>query len=234
MHSVTEALEIVLQNVKPLAAQAAPLSAALGLVLAEDVVSDMDMPPFDKAMMDGFAVRAADLRDGQAELTIVEEIPAGKTPTVDVNVGGGSHAVGNFLSLSGTRTDRFLDPPEFQPLHDTGNKYSFFDRLDARTGATGTFHLNVQAARSSFDVPTSLDDAALGQAQHQAINTLNVAPGYSQVIGARTLFTAKSAWCSRTPHSSSRTNGKKRRFVSANHWMTVSDLPSEMVASTQP
>ena len=41
---------------------------------------------------------------------------------------------------------RFLDPPEFQALHDAGNQLSFFDRLDARTGTTGTFHFNVQAA----------------------------------------------------------------------------------------
>ena len=87
-----------------------------------------------------------------------------KTPTADVSVGGGSHTVGNFLSLSATRTDRFLDPPEFQALHDTGHKVSFFDRLDARTGETGTFHLNLQAARSSFDVPNTFDADALSQA----------------------------------------------------------------------
>src|SRR5262249_10223366 len=46
------------------------------------------------------------------------------------------------------------------------------------------------AARSSFDVPNSLDAAALGQAQHQTIDTFNVAPGYSQVLGSKTLFTA--------------------------------------------
>lgn len=115
-----------------------------------------------------------------------------KTPTVDLNVGGGSHTVGNFLSLSGMRTDRFLDPPEFQALHDSGNQLSLFDRLDAHTGDTGTFHLNVQAARSAFDVPNTLDGDALGQAQHQQIDTFNVAPGYSQVIGSRALFTANA------------------------------------------
>jgi len=115
-----------------------------------------------------------------------------KSPNGDVNIGGGSHNVGNFLSLSGMRTDRFLDPPEFEALHDTGNQTSFFDRLDARASETGTFHLNVQASRSSFDVPNSLDAAAVDQAQHQEIDTLNVAPGYSQVIGSKTLFTANA------------------------------------------
>ena len=114
------------------------------------------------------------------------------SPTVDVNVGGGSHTVGNFLSLSGMRTDRFLDPPEFQAIHDTGNRFSLFDRVDAHIGATGTFHLNVQAARSDFDIPNTLDAAAVGQAQHQTISSFNIAPGYSQVIGAKTLFTANA------------------------------------------
>src|SRR5690349_1146150 len=41
-----------------------------------------------------------------------------KSPTGDFNVGGGSHTVGDFVSLSGLRTDRYLDPPEFDALHD--------------------------------------------------------------------------------------------------------------------
>src|SRR3984893_7712621 len=40
-----------------------------------------------------------------------------KTPTGEFNIGGGSHAVGDFLSVSGLRTDRFLDPPELTALH---------------------------------------------------------------------------------------------------------------------
>jgi hypothetical protein len=115
-----------------------------------------------------------------------------KTPTVDLNVGGGSHTIGNFASLSGMRTDRFLDPPESHALHDSGNQLSLFDRLDAHTGDTGTLHLNVQAARSAFDVPNTLDGDALGQGQRQQIDTFNVAPGYSQVIGPQTLFTANA------------------------------------------
>ena len=109
-----------------------------------------------------------------------------------MNIGGGSHTVGNFLSVSGMRTDRFLDPPEFEALHDHGDSVSFFDRLDAHAGATSTFHLNVQGARSSFDVPNTFDQNDLGQDQHQKINTFNVAPGYSQVIGGATLFTANA------------------------------------------
>src|SRR5437899_4133065 len=42
-----------------------------------------------------------------------------KSPSGEASVGAGSHSVGNFLSVSGLRTDRFLDPPEFEAMHDT-------------------------------------------------------------------------------------------------------------------
>jgi carboxypeptidase family protein len=112
------------------------------------------------------------------------------SPTGDLNIGAGSHTIGNFLAVSGVRTDRYLDPPEFEALHDTGNAFSLFDRIDAHSGDTGTFHLNVQTGRSSFDVPNTFDQQDLGQAQHQEITTFNIAPGFSQVIGSKTLFTA--------------------------------------------
>ena len=114
------------------------------------------------------------------------------SPTLDVNLGAGSHTIGNFVSVSGMRTDRFLDPPEFDAIHDTGDTFSLFDRLDAHVNDTGTLHLNVQAARSSFDVPNSLGAAAVGQDQHQAITSFNVAPGFSQVLGTKALFTANA------------------------------------------
>ena len=55
----------------------------------------------------------------------------------------------------------------------------------SHAGDTGTFHLNVQAARSAFDVPNTYDQDDAGQAQHQKIDTFNIAPGYSQVIGSK-------------------------------------------------
>ena len=81
MLSVAEAQHIVLQHARPLPAETTPLTpAALGLVLAEDIVSDLDMPPYDKALMDGYALRSADLPDGHGVLTVIEEITAGRTP----------------------------------------------------------------------------------------------------------------------------------------------------------
>jgi len=109
-----------------------------------------------------------------------------KSPTGDLNIGGGSHTVGDFLSVSGLRTDRFLDPPELTALHDSGHKYSLFNRLDVHPTTSDTFHLNIQAAKSSFDVPNTFDQVL--QTQHQDITTFNIAPGYSRVLGSSALF----------------------------------------------
>src|SRR5882724_8618262 len=88
MLSVAAAQEIVLQHARPLPAVTTSLDAsAVGLVLAEDVAADLDLPPFDKALMDGYAVRAADLTDGRAILTVIEEIMAGQMPTRTVEKG---------------------------------------------------------------------------------------------------------------------------------------------------
>jgi molybdopterin molybdotransferase len=88
MLTVAEAQSIVLRHARPLPPVPTPLAAAaLGLVLAEDVASDLDMPPHDKALMDGYAVRAADLPGGSGVLAVVEEVTAGRTPTVPLGPG---------------------------------------------------------------------------------------------------------------------------------------------------
>jgi molybdopterin molybdotransferase len=80
MLMVAAAQAVVLQHADVLPPKPAALTDALGLVLAEDVASDIDMPPYDKSMMDGYAVRVGDLNDGCGVLTVIEEITAGTTP----------------------------------------------------------------------------------------------------------------------------------------------------------
>lgn len=77
MIPVAEAIEIVIANTPRLEAEAIPLAESLGRVLAEDIVADCDLPPFDRAQMDGYAVRAADTHVSQARLRIVGESAAG-------------------------------------------------------------------------------------------------------------------------------------------------------------
>jgi molybdopterin molybdotransferase len=88
MLAVADAQQLILRFAQPLTPQLVPLTeTALGLLLAEDVVSDLDMPPYDKALMDGYAVRTADLPEGQGVLIVVEEITAGKIPQRAVAAG---------------------------------------------------------------------------------------------------------------------------------------------------
>ena len=80
MISIAEAQQLVGTVASPPLAVHRPLAEVLGLVLAEDVRSDLDMPPHDKALVDGFAVRSADLVQGQVELEVVGKIIAGQPP----------------------------------------------------------------------------------------------------------------------------------------------------------
>src|SRR5687768_5993613 len=77
MIPVSEAIRIVLDHTPQLDAESVPLSEALGRVLAEDIVADCDLPPFDRAQMDGYAVRAADTSKVPARLRVVGESAAG-------------------------------------------------------------------------------------------------------------------------------------------------------------
>jgi molybdopterin molybdotransferase len=85
--SVSEALDQVFQHAAIKTAAEFSLSESLGLVLAEDIRSDIDSPPHDKSLVDGYAVRTADLVDGRATLSILEEITAGLVPTKAVTAG---------------------------------------------------------------------------------------------------------------------------------------------------
>jgi molybdopterin molybdotransferase len=79
MLPVEEALQIVLRHCRPLTAVQTPLTpAALGSVLAEDMASDVDMPPFDKALMDGYAVRVSDMTGEGIALPVAAEVTAGQ------------------------------------------------------------------------------------------------------------------------------------------------------------
>src|SRR5437660_7308944 len=77
MISVTEAIRIVIEQTRALPVERVALVNALGRILAEDIVADSDLPPFDRAQMDGYAVRAADVANTPARLKIVGESAAG-------------------------------------------------------------------------------------------------------------------------------------------------------------
>src|SRR5882672_10926645 len=79
MLDADEALNIVLANIRPLATERVALDDALFRTLATDVACDLDSPPFDRSLMDGYAVRAADTTDAPVTLRVVGQIGAGAT-----------------------------------------------------------------------------------------------------------------------------------------------------------
>jgi putative molybdopterin biosynthesis protein len=86
--TLEEALQALATHVpfKPLGVEETPLEAAAGRVLAEDVVAEVDVPGFDRAVMDGYAVRAEDTygagEQSPAVLEVVGSIPAGANPEI--------------------------------------------------------------------------------------------------------------------------------------------------------
>lgn len=91
MINVEEALRIILENIKVLSPRKVFILEALGRVLAEDIISPMDIPPWDNSAMDGYAVRAEDImgasREKPISLRIIEDLPAGKSSTKTVGPG---------------------------------------------------------------------------------------------------------------------------------------------------
>ncbi|MCL1908896.1 MAG: molybdopterin molybdotransferase MoeA [Holophagaceae bacterium] len=80
-----DALEIILSHIKSATAIRMRIDEALGLVVAETVLSCEKLPPFDNSAMDGFAVRACDCEHASADrpvsLQILQDLPAGSVAT---------------------------------------------------------------------------------------------------------------------------------------------------------
>ncbi len=88
MIAAPSALEILLAKTKPIDRfESVALSTLLKRVLAEDVLSPIDLPEFDNSAMDGYAVAYQDVQTVPRELTIVAEIAAETLPQVSLNSG---------------------------------------------------------------------------------------------------------------------------------------------------
>lgn len=88
---VAEARARITASVPRMPAESLPLREALGRVLAEEIVSPLDLPPWDNSAMDGFAVRAEDIAGATsaapAVLRVVDDVPAGGRPAGEVGPG---------------------------------------------------------------------------------------------------------------------------------------------------
>ncbi len=84
-----DALKIVLSQPLTMEGEQVPISDSSGRILAEDLFSDMDMPPFDKSAVDGYACRLSEIfqktgLQDVALLQLIETIPAGAVPKKNI------------------------------------------------------------------------------------------------------------------------------------------------------
>lgn len=77
MIELEEAMELILTRIQPVETEFVSITDAYGCVLAQDVTSNMDMPPFARSPLDGYAYLAAEADPQPLQLKIVSEIPAG-------------------------------------------------------------------------------------------------------------------------------------------------------------
>lgn len=119
------------------------------------------------------------------------------TSNVALNFGYGGPKWGNFLSLSGLNSGRFLDPPEFEVFHAKGNQQNVFDRVDLQLSKVDSLHVNLGFTRSWFQNPNAFDNLnvtdqngdPVGSADQRAqIKTFNIAPTWTRVINNNTVF----------------------------------------------
>jgi putative molybdopterin biosynthesis protein len=91
--SIEEAIEKFYEYFKPstIGTEEIPLEKAFGRIVSEDIIAKVDIPPFDRAAMDGYAVRAEDTygasEDNPIRLKLLGKIEAGEKPSIEVHEG---------------------------------------------------------------------------------------------------------------------------------------------------
>jgi hypothetical protein len=126
--------------------------------------------------------------------------------TGSIDLGYGGQNWGNFFELDGLNTGRFLDPPEFTVFHAKGNEQNIFDRVDRQFSSVDSVHVNLNYTRSWFQTPNTYDNLnvqnivsggssstpVIGDVgntdQRSKIETFNIAPTYTRVLGSNAVF----------------------------------------------
>jgi hypothetical protein len=143
-------------------------------------------------------------RSGQGVARPTGSITAGYgsfgSPSGGFDLAVGGPKWGNFIAASVMNSGRFLDGPEFSVFHDKGNQENIFDRVDYVFSPVNAMHLNLAYTRSWFQTPNSYDNLNVGSTspitgepvgatdQKSKIDTYNIAPTYTRVIGSDKVF----------------------------------------------
>ncbi len=121
----------------------------------------------------------------------------------------GGQKWGNFISVNGLNSSRFLDPPEFAVMHDKGNEENLFDRVDYQLSTADSIHVDLGFSRSWFQTPNNYDGQnstlwngvvvanggldpngnIVGPTDQRAlIKSFNIAPTWTRVVNTNIVF----------------------------------------------
>lgn len=133
------------------------------------------------------------MRSGLAQKpggSILGQVGSFGTYSEEATYGQGNDKVGNFTAFNMLRSGRFLDTPEFFPVHAIGTNGTLFDRLDYHPTNFDAVHLDTFVARNWFQVPNTYDQP--NQDQRQKVTSFNIAPGYQHIFGAAAVLTVNA------------------------------------------
>ncbi|MBI3403587.1 MAG: TonB-dependent receptor [Acidobacteria bacterium] len=178
-----------------------------------DVITGVPPAEFgDKTSLVVRAITRSGLGVGRPHGALTVGYASFRTPIASLAVGLGNSRAGNFLSLDGVASQRFLDAPEPEALHAQGNVFNLFDRFDTRWSPQTTLQLGASASRSAFETPNTYDQQDAGQNQRQRQHSFNLSPTLTHVLG---------------PHAVVESTGWARRDV-------IDYLPSADLYADQP
>ena len=117
MLSVKIAQERILVSFKPLEGTSVAIESALGRILSQDIISELELPSFDNSSVDGFAVRTDDLslsdETNPVSLRVTADIPAGNVPTIHLETGQAARIMTGALIPSGADAVVMVEDTDF-------------------------------------------------------------------------------------------------------------------------
>jgi hypothetical protein len=200
-------------------------------------------------------------RSGQGETTPHGSVTASYgsfgTSNLTANLAYGGQKWGNYISVSGLNSGRFLDPPEFTVMHDKGNEENLFDRVDYQLTSADSIHLNFNYTRSWFQTPNTFDSQfatpwngvvvanggrdpngnVVGPTdQRSQIKTFNIAPSWTRLLNSNAVFTLGAFvrrdqynyYPSNNPFADLGPNNLQRETVGQNRKLTNAGLRSDI------
>jgi len=137
MISFEEAYRIVMNHAIVFPSERVNMMDSLGRILAEDILSDTDMPPFNKSAVDGYACR---MDDPGHDLVVIETLPAGKTPEFQVTGGTCSRIMTGAMLPEGAdcvimvEDTKILDNGRMRPVKNQTTRNICYQGEDLKAG----------------------------------------------------------------------------------------------------